>query len=214
MTTEEFLKQEFITLREEIKETKRRMFLVVVLGTLLVLVGSFVVEMAAPAAKLDEGERSVPTPYGSLGSAAIPYVVLLLILLYVAEQNSILRCGRYVKEHIEPKIADTIGWERWLESQPGHRRIDKAFLASFLVIFLIYYCVSVGVAANALANAFGETWSAQIATISLVPYVAGGLWAFIVALRHWHAMTRTTDASTSGRGSPANVGATGTAEAS
>jgi hypothetical protein len=193
MTTEEFLKQEFITLREEIKETKRRMFLVVVLGSLLVLVGSFVVEMTGPAAKVLDGERSAPVLYGSLGTAAVPYVVLLLILLYVAEQNVILRAGRYVKEHIEPRIADTVGWERWLESQPGLRRIDKAFLASFLVIFLIFYCVSVDVAANALANAFGEAWSVQTATLSLVPYLVGGLWALIVATRHWHAMTHTTD---------------------
>lgn len=193
MTSEEFLKQEFITLREEIKETKRRMFLVVVLGTLLVLVGSFVVEMTGPVLKGIDGERSMPALYGSVGTAVVPYVVLLLILLYVAEQNAILRCGRYVKEHIEPRIADTIGWERWLETQPGLRRIDKAFLASFLVIFLIFYCVSVGVAANALANAFGEAWSAEIAAMALVPYMIGGLWALIVAMRHWHAMTHTTD---------------------
>jgi hypothetical protein len=193
MTTEEFLKQEFITLREEIKETKRRMFLVVVLGTLLVLAGAFLVEMTAPALKASDGERSMPVFYGSLGVAATPYAVLLLILLYVAEQNTILRAGRYVKEHIEPRIPDTIGWERWLESQRGLRGVDKAFLASFLVIFLIYYFVSVGVAANALASAFGESWSAQTATLALVPYVVGGLWALIVALRHWHAMTHTTD---------------------
>ncbi len=214
MTSEEFLKQQFITLRDEISQTKRRMFFIILLGTVLVLVSSFVVDLGQATFRPDEGlrtstsfspdaqrgpscvwggARTSPAFYASLGTAAVPYVVVLLILFYVAEQNAILRCGRYIKEHIEPKIADTVGWERWLETQPGMRRIDKAFLASFLVIFLIYYFVSVGVAANALASAFGETWSVTMATACMVPYVIGGLWAFIIAARHWHAMTRTTD---------------------
>jgi hypothetical protein len=193
MTQEEFLKQQFITLREEIKHTKMRLFIIVLLGTLLVMAASFAADMVDAPSSANGDTFTAPAYYSSLSTAAAPYVLLLLILLYVAEQHAILRCGHYIKEHIEPKVEGALGWERWLESHPRARGLDKAFLGSFLVIFLIYYFVSVGVAAYSLASAFGEAWSMSTALLVLAPYAVGGIWALLVAGRHWHAMTHTSE---------------------
>ncbi len=46
----------------------------------------------------------------------------------------------------------------------------------------------------AVAMAFGENWSPNLALACLAPYAVGGIWALIVAARHWHEMTHTTDA--------------------
>ena len=97
MSAEEFMKQQYLTLREEIRSSKARIFKLLVMGTLFV-----------PAVSLAAQEFKY-----TFANASIPFILLVLMLAFVMEQNSIVRAGKYLKNHVEPKIEGHPTWEAW-----------------------------------------------------------------------------------------------------
>ena len=174
MSAEEFMKSQYLTLREEIRESKARVFRLVVIATILM-----------PAAGL------VGYTHGAyFTTAAIPFLVLVLMAAYVGEQNSIIRAGRYVREHIEPTVEGVTGWERWLESNKRFREADRVFFSVFIVVFFLFYIAATWIAIETLLKqGFGNNelyfWYA------LGGYALGGLWFLVILLRHWHSCTTT-----------------------
>jgi len=170
MPPEEFMKQQYITLRDEIRSCKIRMFWILVLGTLLI-----------PAVGFAASEfRSV------FASASIPFIILVLMLAFIMEQNNIIRAGRYLKEHVEPHLDDVTTWEQWLSSNSKLRDIDRYFFISLLLVFLLFYTVGAGAAIEGLATTWPEHyWYAAIG------YGIGWVWFAIVLLLHWHSCTTT-----------------------
>src|SRR5262249_39467035 len=136
MSAEEFMKQQYLTLRDEIRASKSRIFILVVMGTILIpAVGFAAQEYAATYA-----------------SASMPFVILILMICFLMEQNCIVRAGRYLKEHVEPHINGITTWETWLESNHALRETDRFFFGSFLLVFFIFYAVGAGMAIEAMAD--------------------------------------------------------------
>lgn len=173
MNDSEFLKHQFITLREEIRESKARSFKLVVLGSVFIPLAGY----AADRLEL------------FFASASLPFVIVLIILSFISEQNAIIRAGRYIKEHVEPRIAGATGWEKWLESNHKLRSVDRYFFGSFMVMFFIYYAIGSAAAIQTLAVKFFD--DQMQFTLSAVAYSLGGLWVLFVWLRHWHSCTTT-----------------------
>lgn len=171
MSEEEFMKQQYLTLREEIRACKARMFAILVLGTLFVPVAGFM------ANQFKSG----------FATGSMPFVLLVLMLAFITEQNAVIRAGRYLKEHVEPRMEGLVTWERWLESSRNLRGVDKAFFISFLLVFMLFYAVGAGVAMGSIA----ELWSEDQFWYAAAGYGLGGLWLVIVLLRHWHSCTTT-----------------------
>ena len=119
MNNDEFHKQMYLSLREEIRESRTRAFWVLIVGTLIVVSAGYLGAL-------------LPT---ALASAAIPIVLLVLVLAYAVEQNSIIRTGRFMREEIEAKMQDSSGWEHWLESNRRYREVDRFFFARFIATF-------------------------------------------------------------------------------
>ncbi len=172
MSDPDFMRQQYITLREEIREGKARIFKLLVLGTLLIPAAGF-----------------VASEHGStFASASMPFMVLVLMLAFVLEQNSIVRAGRYLKENIEPHVHGIVGWERWLESNPRIREVDRFFFGSFLVIFFLFYAIATGSALKGISSQwYDHYWYAGVG------YAVGGVWFIIVLFRHWHYCTTTKE---------------------
>lgn len=95
MTRDEFLKLEFETLLEEIKEAKTRSFQIV--GISLV---------AVPTAHFLADTYKIDTLV-----LMLPFLVMVAGLLYLSENHAIMRCGRYIKLFIEPHVPDVTGWD-------------------------------------------------------------------------------------------------------
>ncbi len=171
MSEDEFMRQQYVTLREEIRACKARTFAILVLGTLFVPIAGFA------ASQFQSG----------FATASLPFVLLVLMLAFITEQNAVIRAGRYLKEHVEPKIEGLVTWERWLESSRRLRDVDRAFFLSFLLVFLLFYAVGAGVAVTSIA----EMWPREQYWYAAGGYAIGGLWLVIVLLRHWHACTTT-----------------------
>jgi quinol-cytochrome oxidoreductase complex cytochrome b subunit len=169
MSSDEFMKQQFLTLRDEIRESKARIFWLLIMGIVLVILSGY---LAAehPAA---------------FTNAAIPFILLGLMLAYVSEQNNIARAGRYLRETVEPHVENVVGWEHWLESKPQLREVDHFFVLGFSILFLIFFAITTSLTLLQFDRAAKElfVWGAGIA------YGLGAFCVAVVLWRHWRSST-------------------------
>jgi hypothetical protein len=173
MATDEFMRQQFLTLRDEIRESKARIFWVLILGMALVLVCGYLASEHPSA----------------LGNAAIPFLLIGLMLSYVSEQNNIARAGRYLRETVEPRIENLLGWEHWLESKPRLREVDHSFVLGFSVLFLIFFAITTSLTLKQIDRYSTNelyVWAAAIA------YALGAFCVGVVLWRHWRSSTAAT----------------------
>src|SRR5258705_587660 len=126
MATDVFMKQQYLTLRDEIRESKARIFWLLIIGMFLVMAAGYLAAEHPSA----------------FANAAIPLLLLGVMLAYISEQNNIARAGRYLRETIEPRIENMVGWEHWLESKPHLREVDHSFVLGFSVLFLIFFAIT------------------------------------------------------------------------
>ena len=171
MSKDEFLKQQYLTLRDEIRSSKSRAFFLTVLGTLLIPVIAY----GAQASDL------------TFATASMPFIILVIMLAFLMEQNSIVRAGRYLKEHVEPHIDGVMTWETWLESNHRLREMDKYFFGSSCLIFFLFYAI--GSIAAVMSWAQSE-WPEQY-FYAAIAYGIGGFWFVVVFFRQWHSRTTT-----------------------
>jgi hypothetical protein len=178
MNTDSFIREQFVTLREEIKAINARLFWIVVMGL-----------FGVPALTyLALGVREYVV-------LLVPYSTLVVIVLFLAEQNKMMRAGRFVREHIEPVVGDAPKWEAWLESRTELRLMERHFAACFIVIFFIYYAVTISIAVqrllrDAAADPSGQNlyWLAGAG----ITYALGAAWAVSTLVHHWKASVGTT----------------------
>jgi hypothetical protein len=170
---QEFLKQQYLTLREEVKETKARIFKTLGFGLVVV-----------PAAHFLAQSYHIDTVILS-----IPILVIVVALVYLSENNALMRCGRYIRLHIESQIEGVLGWETWLET-PGlfeTRDVDKYLSYRFYLLFFVYFVGSVFLAARFAIQQYGQI----AASLLLGLYVAIGIWFVIYLIKHILVSTST-----------------------
>lgn len=178
MQSDDFLRDQFLSLRDEIKATKARLFWIVTFGL-------FGVPVLAYFSSL--GEEYV--------SMLVPYFILVLVIMFVAEQNALMRAGRYIREQIEPKATEN-GWESWLESRNDLRMMDRHFFACFTIVFFVYYFMTIGMVMQTLMadkdrgpEALGQTWFYGAS----VTYAIGAVWMISTLVHHWKSCVQTSD---------------------
>ena len=169
----EFLKYQYLALREEIKETKRRIFQTMGFGLIVVPASHFL----SQAYKIDTV------------TLTLPILVVVVALIYLAENNSLMRCGRYIKHYIEPEINDVLGWEEWLETKSCYdtRDVDKYLSYAFYLLFFVYFAGSVFFAFCFAFLKYGVMPTALLLGV----YVAIGIWFIIFLLRNIRISTTT-----------------------
>ncbi len=173
MDPHEFLKLQYATLREEIRETKKRIFQTMSFG-LVVVPGSTIL---AQSYKIDTITLSLPV------------LVVVVALVYLSENNALMRCGRYIRLVIEPRIEDVVGWEEWLEKKAvwDPRSVDKYLAYAFYLLFLVYFVGSVFIATRFVLSEYGTL----PAGVLLGGYVAIGVWFVIYLIRSIRVSTTT-----------------------
>lgn len=176
-------RDEFLTLREEIRATKARLFWILIIGLIGVPLLTYVAAQAEFYVWL-----------------VMPYSVLLLIIVFLAEQSSMMRAGRYIREHIESQGKDAPHWEGWIESRPQFRLADRHYVACFLIVFFLYYFMTVGVAMKLImdkeaADMSGERFYRYWLYGAVVTYAIGAVWALATLITHWRSTVSTTSKS-------------------
>lgn len=182
MNADEFQRDEFLTLRDEIKSTKARLFWIVTIG----LVG--VPLLTYLGSRADLYVRML-----------LPYSVLVLIVLFLAEQSSMMRAGRYIRERIEKEGNRPAGWESWIESRSEFRLADRHFLACTLIVFFVYYFVTIGMAMDMLLREESRDMFGRIKYWywfygALATYAIGTIWVVLTLIHHWRSSVSTSDA--------------------
>ena len=177
MEKQDFVREQYLALRKEINGTKYRLFVTVCLGLVVVPVLTYLAEL----------------PDTRFVGPIVPFVVLVLTMLFVSEEHALMRAGRYIRERIEPLIEEGAGWEAWLETQPGLRFMDKCLFGCFLITFFVFYAASAGMAIEALTTTdFGQLGSEVKTIIGVVIYGVGALWMLATVLSHWRSATATS----------------------
>ena len=167
MTDDEFTRQQYLTLCDEIRTAKARIFWLMIIGIGLVFAGGYL------AAR-------VPSAFTN---AAIPFLLIALMLSYISEQNNIARAGRYIREVIEPRFGHLDGWERWLESKPTLREVDHYFVVGFSVLFLIFFAAATSLSLKSIDMHAHQTYVAAAA----IAYGLGAALITYVLWRHWRS---------------------------
>ncbi len=181
--TKEFLIEEYRTLRREIAATKLRLFMIVALGSVAVPILTFL------------GEHPESRFVGPL----LPFVVLVITILFVADEQALMRCGRFIRERIEPHFESGTEWEKWLEDKPDLRVMDRCLFGCFILTFFVFYFVSSGMAIEKLwTGNQGRSGSESIAIIGCVAYAVGALWMGFTVLHHWRSSNSTLGDESSG----------------
>jgi hypothetical protein len=178
MNQPEFLKEQFLALRREIEARQARIFWTVVIGLLGMPTLTYLAKDADTLAWL-----------------AIPFLMLVIIILFLTEQNAMMRCGRFIREKLENHPDLEPGWESWLESRLEYRVMERNFIGCFIVIFFLYYFLAIGMAlyrlwAEVLSDPSGHFryWLYG----ALVAYAIGALWAILNLVHHWRFATSTS----------------------
>ncbi len=168
-----FLKEQFLTLRREIEETKARIFKTLAFGIAVVPAAHYL----AKVYDLD------------IVLFATPLLVIVVALLYLSENHALMRCGRYILREIEPHLEGAVGWETWLEARGSFdpRTVDKLLSVCFYLLYFVYFSGSVFLATRKARAQLGEVTSAAL----LGTYVAIGIWFLIYLFRNIRTSTRT-----------------------
>ncbi len=166
MDKSEFAKQQFITLREEIKEGKARIFKIQSLGIIVVPASAFL----GKAYNID------------ILILTTPLLVMVVALMFLFETTALMRCGIYIKENIEPIVNNIEGWEEWLQL-PGSidkRKAELYMYVSFLLLFIVYFLASVFLA---FTFSIGN-YNLSISYLVLSIYASLGVWFVIFLIKN------------------------------
>lgn len=131
MDKDTFLKMQYEALRQEILATQKRNMQTLGFGALSVPVAGYLATV-----------HDIPAL-----SLTLPLLVLGVALLYLADSHGIIRCGEYIREHIEAELAgpDVVGWETWLEMgrERTRRSTERYTTWCFYLMFLLYFVAAV-----------------------------------------------------------------------
>ncbi|MEZ6193881.1 MAG: hypothetical protein R3C45_21770 [Phycisphaerales bacterium] len=165
----------FVTLRDEIKSTKARIFTLMVLG----IAGAPVLAYFSLVV-------------GSYMQLIAPFVLLVLLVLYLAEQTELMRAGRYIRENIECGDRD---WEHWVGSL-NLRSAERQLFAMFVIVCLIFYVMLLTPALQSVMQIeYRQPWFEYYFSKFGLPfmYAIGTLWALFTLARFWRAAVSTSD---------------------
>ena len=179
MDKQVFLREQFVALRAEANAIKARSFWIVTIGLIGIPLITYLAETS------EQNQFLCPM---------IPYLVVVLLIMFLAEQNALMRAGRYVREHIEPHVDHTPGWENWLESNKMLRTMDRHFLAIFTLVFFTFFFMAIGLAIRTLWSEYErEPQIIGWVIAAVATYAIFGVWAVSTLLHHWRTCTQTSD---------------------
>ncbi|WP_034262360.1 hypothetical protein [Actinospica robiniae] len=111
----------------------------------------------------------------------LPMVVVVTVLLYLNQWNSIMRCGRYIRLNIEKEIMGSDGWEAWLEStydpnigSVDNRLVDTYLVSAFYLLAGAYYFATAYIAFAFARHAYGASAGWVVAAVYAVIGVSMG----------------------------------------
>ncbi len=114
-----------------------------------------------------------------------PVIILVASLMTIFTQDSIMRDGAYIKDHIEPRLLQdrSWGWEHFLQ-EPGHRRVEQYTRLSVVLAFAFYYIGAAILACIRFSQALvylhlSQRWYSIAVDVAAMIYGSAFVWASI-----------------------------------
>jgi len=176
----EINEQYFISLRKEILQTRARIYRTLLVG----IIGAPILTYYA---------LQVDTHFMVLLLA--PFLVLMIMMLYISEQASMMQLGRFIKEKIE-KGED--GWEHWLSAKRDTAPEPQIF-HTFAFLCVIFYIMLVCLAFQRFTQMKGagnpqgfdlfmfEFWRYGMPIL----YILATFWVFFTLTHFWRTSLKT-----------------------
>lgn len=163
----------FDTLREEIKETKSKIFILLMVG----LIGM-------PVMSYFTGNSQ-----SRMLVVVAPLLVLVFLVLYLSMQTQLMRAARYIRDSVE--IGES-GWEHWI-GRTRQRSAEQQFFALVMVIGLFFYALTLVTAMEFIKNMPVLEYSSYIYFFwhygLPLMYIVATLWGLVTLMRFWrHAV--------------------------
>ncbi len=171
----------FNSLREEIIGTRARIFYTLLVG----IIGAPILTYFA----LREDTHVMVLMLA-------PFMILLVLVLYLSEQASMMQAGRFIKERVEQEDGD---WEHWLSTKRANAPEPQLF-STFAIVCLIFYVILVSFALQRFANMKDEvnpSWFFDLYIHEFwkfgmpILYILATFWVLMTLLRFWHSALRT-----------------------
>ncbi len=171
MEESEFEKQQYLSLRREIEQTKGRIFKIISVG--LIAIPSF--QFLSYSLKVE------------VLTLLIPILIIIVSLLYLSENHALMRAGRFIKLEIEKKY-EVSGWENWIEQNPyENRTVDKYVSYILYLLFFFYYTTSVSLATIYAKKEFSIIYQG----VTIAFFVAIGIWFLFFLIQNIRNTTTT-----------------------
>jgi hypothetical protein len=79
---------------------------------------------------------------------ALPLLVVVITMLYLGDNHAVIRCGQFIRQHIETEAPSVKGWEAWLEDyvEQGTRTTERWVMYGVSLLLLLYFVGSVSLA--------------------------------------------------------------------
>jgi hypothetical protein len=171
-----FSEWEYKALRKEIDRAESELFKLMTGGAAIVPLAQGL------SASLERGLGFI--------TLVLPLIIIVIVTQFIERNNSIMRCGQYIKDILEEKFKEygVIGWEHWLEqgTRGSRRQPEKYIIRAFLFLFFVYYIVSIFLIIDFVATA--SVVQEFFTTISMRNDIAVGVVAaFYILLGLWAA---------------------------
>jgi len=177
MSAPEYVMEQYQALRREIDNRQARGFWTIVIG----LIGGPLLMYFGLGG-------------GGLLLTLLPFFVVVVMVMFLTEQNAMMRAGRYIREELEPQMNPTGGWEKWLESKGEFRLVERHSFACFLLIYLLFYFVSIGVAMNkTMEYDVLNAGNAYLQYGLMGSYLISTIWIAYVIVHFWKSSVSTAD---------------------
>ncbi len=170
----------FISLREEILQTRARIYRTLLAG----IIGSPILTYYALQAD---------THFMVLMLA--PFLVMMILMLYISEQASMMQLGRFIKEKVE---TGEEGWEHWLSAKRDTAPEPQIF-HTFAFLCVIFYVMLVCLAFQRFSHMKGagnpqgfdlfmfEFWRYGVPVL----YILATLWVVFTLVHFWRTALKT-----------------------
>jgi hypothetical protein len=100
-----------------------------------------------------------------------------------------MRCGRYIREHVEPRFQIGLGWEQWLATpdETRKRTVDLYIFVSFNLLYMVYFAGGAVLAVQYVLGHYGQL----PALIAALVYTVLFVWSSVFMIRNWKTLTTT-----------------------
>lgn len=154
MIGQDLLREQMVSLRAEIRDGSNRLFRVLTFGVLVTPTAAGIVTGLGDSVLMKNSNFEIL-------SLILPFLAIAFGLIYLSENNAVMRLGEYIRKEIDPHFPRNVtGWESWLQRRQRRRLVDMVRNACFFLLQSLYFGGTAFLAVDFVYDSFEPFWGA------------------------------------------------------